>query len=75
MFIGQFQRKFFIYLFLFVLINILIIFFSVQKATKAIDSPNKVTSGRQILTFALIGLALALVAKLLPSILRFFIIK
>jgi len=38
-------------------------------------NPDKLTSGRQILTFALIGLALALVAKLLPSIVRFFIIK
>jgi len=182
MFIGQFQRKFFIYLFLFVLINILIIFFSVkaqpvkvkeccilksnkvdlgnglvcykvttpgkytliapsrgqgtecvslsnerptcenepnncyclnasgsvwatfclidsiQNATNwifyilsvivallaiygafvittAAGDPNKVTSGRQILTFALIGLAIALFSKFLPAIVRFFIMR
>jgi hypothetical protein len=38
-------------------------------------NPDKLTSGRQILTFALIGLALALLAKFLPSIVRFFIMR
>jgi len=41
--------------------------------TTAAGDPNKVTSGRQILTFALIGLALALFAKFLPSIVIFFV--
>jgi hypothetical protein len=36
-------------------------------------NPDKLTSGRQILTFALIGLALALIAKFLPHIVMFFI--
>jgi len=41
--------------------------------TTAAGDPNKVTSGRQILTFALIGLVVALVAKYLPYIVVFFL--
>jgi len=43
--------------------------------TTAAGDPNKVTSGRKILTFALIGLAIALFSKFLPAIVRFFIMR
>jgi hypothetical protein len=39
----------------------------------AAGDPAKAGSGKSILTFAIIGLAIALIAKLIPSLVRFIL--
>jgi len=54
------------------IVTIMVIYGGFNIVTSSGD-PKKMETGRKILTFALIGLALALLAKFLPSIVKFFL--
>ncbi|MGC9031360.1 MAG: hypothetical protein ACP5H7_01140 [Minisyncoccia bacterium] len=63
---------------IFYILTIIVVVMAIWGAATIITSagnPDSMTKGKQILTYALIGLVLALVAKLLPSIVQFIVIK
>ena len=55
------------------LIAVLMIIYGGFVYITAAGDPAKATSGKSILTFAIIGLAIALLAKLIPSLVRFIL--
>ncbi|MGC9031358.1 MAG: hypothetical protein ACP5H7_01130 [Minisyncoccia bacterium] len=63
---------------IFYILTIIVVVMAIWGAATIITSagnPDSMTKGKQILTYALIGLVLALVAKLLPSIVQFIVMK
>jgi hypothetical protein len=69
----QFTTNWIFYI-LTIIVTLMVIYGGFNIVTSA-GNPNKMETGRKILTFALIGLVIALVAKFLPYVIIFFVAR